>query len=709
MLKRAVLMCAVLLTFVVAGAKAQNAEVRVAHLSPDAPNVDVWVDGSRALENVPFKAVSGYLTLAAGLHRVQVTPAGASTPVVIDANLTLDAGKAYTVAATGLLAASDLKPIVLEDDRALDKKKAKVRFVHTSPDAPAVDIAIAGGAVLFSNVSFRQAGNYLSVAESAYDLEVRVAGTATVALALPGVALKAGTNYTVFAVGQLSNNSLGALPVVDQGTSKLRAAHLSPDAPNVDVWVNGTRTLENVPFKAISQYLEVPIGSYRLQVTPAGQSTPVVIDATLTFEANTAYTVAATGLLGANDLKPLVLVDEPNLEPSSARVRFVHTSPDAPAVDIAVAGGPILFSNIAFRQASGYLSVPEGSYSLEVRVAGTTTVALTIPDVMLFKGTNYTAFATGQLSNNSLGALLSVEQGKAKVRVAHLSPDAPNVDVWVDGERVLDNVPFKVVSEYLELSSGGHRVQVTPAGAATPVVIDAQLNLNANIAYTVAATGLLAANDLKPIVLEDDLEFSPNSAKVRFVHTSPDAPAVDIAVAGGPVLFANVKFREAGNYLSVAPGAYNLEVRAAGTSTVALAVPGVVLDGNANYVIFAAGELSKGTLAALPVVSRQTSTTVGEEVALPSAFELSQNYPNPFNPETKIQFNLRATQRVRLTIFDMLGREVVRLVDGLRPEGSYSVAWNGRDLTGQPVTSGAYFYTLETENFKQTKRMLLVR
>jgi hypothetical protein len=141
-----------------------------------------------------------------------------------------------------------------------------------------------------------------------------------------------------------------------QTTSQLRVAHLSPDAPAVDIWVDGNRVLQNVAFKGVSNYLSLPAGSYRIQVSPAGAATPIVIDATVTLEAGKAYTAAATGLLGANDLKPLVLVDDLTLDPAKAKVRFVHTSPDAPAVDIAVKGGPVLFSNVEFREASDYLN-----------------------------------------------------------------------------------------------------------------------------------------------------------------------------------------------------------------------------------------------------------------------------------------------------------------------------------------------------------------
>ena len=195
-----------------ASPSAGTAQVRVAHLSPDAPAVDVYVDGTRAVSGAAFRDVTGYLTVPAGSASIRVTPAGATSPAVIDATVTLGAGRSYTVAATGLLAA--IQPLVLEDDRGTTGQ-AKVRFVHASPDAPAVDIAVTGGPVLFTNVPFRQGTGYPEVAPSTYDLEARPAGSAAVALKVQDVALNARTNYTIFAVGLLSNRSLSAIAVVD--------------------------------------------------------------------------------------------------------------------------------------------------------------------------------------------------------------------------------------------------------------------------------------------------------------------------------------------------------------------------------------------------------------------------------------------------------------------------------------------------------------
>ncbi len=192
-----------------------QARVRVVHALPDAPAVDVWVDGSVAFSNAPFQDITDYAGLDAGAYNVQVTPTGATEPVVIDADLDLTAGTDYTVVAVGMLA--NIEPLVLVDNNSAPAAgKAHVRFVHASPDAPAVDIAMTGGPVLFSNVPFKGVGDYLPVDAGTYDLKARVAGTDTVALSVPGVALADGNVYTIFAMGLVEGQpALTAVPSLD--------------------------------------------------------------------------------------------------------------------------------------------------------------------------------------------------------------------------------------------------------------------------------------------------------------------------------------------------------------------------------------------------------------------------------------------------------------------------------------------------------------
>lgn len=196
-----------------------NARLRVAHLSPDAPSVDVYANDNKVLSNVPFKAVSDYLTVPAAKYTLKVFAAGAdaktATPV-INADATVEAGKDYTVAATGKLAA--IKPTILVDDNSAPAAgKARIRVFHASPDAPAVDIAVKGGAVVVPNLAFPSASGYLSLDAGTYDLEVRAAGTTTVAFPINGLKLEAGKTYTAIAAGLLTASpvSFTVLPTVD--------------------------------------------------------------------------------------------------------------------------------------------------------------------------------------------------------------------------------------------------------------------------------------------------------------------------------------------------------------------------------------------------------------------------------------------------------------------------------------------------------------
>ncbi|MER3437642.1 MAG: cell wall anchor [Chloroflexota bacterium] len=198
-----------------------DACVNVIHASPDAPAVDVYVDGAKALENLAFGKASGWVALPAGEHQVQVTATGGQPDqAVIDAKLTLEAGAAYEVAATGLLA--NIAPQIYQVNLSkLDENTARVRVIHTSPDAPAVDVAVKGGDVLISNLAFPNASDYLEVPAGSYDLEVRAAGTTTVALELPGVKLDPTMVYDVFAIGQLGDKTLTVLVVASSTTGAM--------------------------------------------------------------------------------------------------------------------------------------------------------------------------------------------------------------------------------------------------------------------------------------------------------------------------------------------------------------------------------------------------------------------------------------------------------------------------------------------------------
>jgi hypothetical protein len=98
-----------------------------------------------------------------------------------------------------------------------------------------------------------------------------------------------------------------------------------------------------------------------------------------------------------------------------------------------------------------------------------------------------------------------------------------------------------------------------------------------------------------------------------------------------------------------------------------------------------------------------------EEGAVPKEFALFQNYPNPFNPYTQIKFSVANRTKAELSVYNILGQRVKTLLDEEMEAGNYVATWNGRDEKGYDVSSGIYFYKLNTKEFTQTKKMLLVR
>ncbi|AGB39574.1 DUF4397 domain-containing protein [Natronococcus occultus] len=180
----------------------------------------------------------------------------------------------------------------------------------------------------------------------------------------------------------------------------------------------------------------------------------------------------------------------------------------------------------------------------------------------------------------------------AAVRVAHFSPDAPSVDVLVDDEQVLADVPYGDVSPYLELDPGAYTVAITAAGDPETVVFEDEVEVAEGFA-TVAAIGELEAETFRPEILTDGEplpeDAEPGSAFVRVAHFSPDAPAVDIFANDTP-LAEGVSFEDVSEYLAVPAGEYTLSIRPAGDPDEVAAFD-VALEEGTAYTGYAIGYL----------------------------------------------------------------------------------------------------------------------
>jgi hypothetical protein len=98
-----------------------------------------------------------------------------------------------------------------------------------------------------------------------------------------------------------------------------------------------------------------------------------------------------------------------------------------------------------------------------------------------------------------------------------------------------------------------------------------------------------------------------------------------------------------------------------------------------------------------------------KDLVLPQQYTLYQNYPNPFNPVTNISFDLPEQGYVSLVVFDIMGREIVRIIDGQLNGGHHKFSWNGKHNSGRVASSGIYFYRFTAKDFQQTRKMLIIK
>lgn len=180
----------------------------------------------------------------------------------------------------------------------------------------------------------------------------------------------------------------------DMSMGYVRIIHTVPDAPNVDIYANDNLIVRNLAYGDYTDYLSIPEGMYRISLYVAGTKDSAVLSNMLTVNKNSILTVAAVGTL--SDIGLLAITDaNETRKPGKAMIRFLHLSPDAPAVDITLPNGTVIFSNVSFKHITPYIDVSPMNYTLQVRVAGTSDVVLTVPNVNLVADKFYTVYAIG--------------------------------------------------------------------------------------------------------------------------------------------------------------------------------------------------------------------------------------------------------------------------------------------------------------------------
>jgi uncharacterized protein (UPF0262 family) len=583
--------------------KNAGADLRVVHNSADAPAVDVTANNGAtpAIANLAFPDATGYVNLPGATYNFKVTPNAATMPVVIDADVPLMNGTAYTLIALGTLA--NIEPLLLTDDNRAVATEAKVRLVHGSTLAGNVDIyvtapgaGIAAASPAFSNVAFKASTDYVSLAAGDYDVIIAPTGTKTEAIKV-GVALEAGGVYTAIARdGAGLTAALGVIGLDGLAPNKthVRVFHASADAPKVNLWVDDAVAASGLDYQKSTGYLELDADTYNVAVEgiiPTGNAV-VIGPVDLALERNTRYDVIAVNSVA--NIEPLILSDMGKLaNANNVRVRVAHLAAAAPEVKVHVtASGDAIsdatsIGSFSFKETLGPLEVPAGTYRIRVTLPNNTvvfdsgSVALTSGKDLLIGAVPNTGTGASPIQlavlDGATVAVLSDAAAGANLRVVHASANAPAVDVLANNgvTPAISDLAFPAFTNYLNLPAASYNFKVVPTGVTTPVVINADVPLVNGTEYSLLAVGELA--NIEPLLLTDNNRKVATEAKVRLVHASTLAGNVDIyvvaagaSIANAMPAFSNVPFKADTGYVSLAAGTYDVIIAPTGTKTEAI-------------------------------------------------------------------------------------------------------------------------------------------
>jgi len=615
-----------------------EARLQVAHLAPfaDPGTVDIELNGVPALQNVDYGGSTGYIELVEGNYDVEIFPDGSDTAAISALGVELTGMVDYTAIAIGDGVNQDLSlKLLVDDNSAPAAGNFKLRLGHLAPFAPdpdtTADVRLDDGTVILDDVDFGDVEVYIEFPAGEYDLKVTTPDGAITLIDLAPVTFTEGQILSAFAVGNGTIQPLGGfgLPAGEPGfflplepieTARLQVAHLAPfaDPATVDISINGepVPALQDFNYGDSTAYIELPEGSYLVEIFPDG-STTAAISETVNLLAGNDYTAVAVGDIVNQPLGLLALMDD-NTAPGAGnfKLRLGHLAPFADTLagtlaDIRQDDGTPVLENVDFGDVAPYLELPAGEYDLKVTTSGGGTTLINLAPVTFSEGQILSAFAIGDGNNQDLGgfALPADAEGfflpldMARLQVAHLAPfaDPGTVDIELNGELALENVDYGDSTGYLDLMEGSYLVEIIPDGATDPAISET-VDLVGGNDYTAIAVGDIANQPLDLLAMMDDNTApAAGNFKLRLGHLAPFADTLagtlaDIRQDDGTPVLLNVEFGDVAPYVELPAGEYDLKITTPGGATTLINLaPITFIDGQ----ILSAFAVGNGTVQPL--------------------------------------------------------------------------------------------------------------
>jgi hypothetical protein len=388
--------------------------VRVVNLIPNAPGIMLTLDNDAPLvSGLGFQQTTQYLDVTSGLREFRVSADGGAT-TLIDVRQPVVNGVDYTFIVFGPVEAAGSQ---IETDGGIIAPTAGnflLRMVNLAAGVGAIDIYLtAAGADIsltaptVAAVAYGTTTVFVSVPIGNYELRVTPNATKEVIYDTGVIAFGDKTIVQAVAYGKGSSKlvNVAVLNIDAQGTGQIyenrlaefKLVNASSVGPPLNVFVDGTLTLANIPFAGVSNYEKTNAGSRSISIESAATPGASLLTLTPDLAAATDTSIVVSGPAGA--LRALVLTD--NNLPSAAgraRVRFVNASPDLASLDVYVNFAKT-FSGVLTNSASAYTALVADAtgtaYEFDFNIAGTTTPAIMLPNVTIAAGKTYTVYVVG--------------------------------------------------------------------------------------------------------------------------------------------------------------------------------------------------------------------------------------------------------------------------------------------------------------------------
>ncbi len=410
-------LCAVSLVLVgcsKGGSSSGNAQLRILNAFSQAAAIDVTVGTTKVASGLPFQGMTLYSEIGSGTPTITVGVTGASTTLV-NTTLNVSSGNKYTYIVFGPVTGVGA---TLGNDAFTDPGNGffSLRIVNAAPGLSAVDVYltppganITSTAPSLGNVSYGATSAFVAIANSA-GFEIRVTPTGTKEVIFDSTAKTfadhTATDLVVFGKGSgklvnvalLNHDSTGTGSLVDNLLTQYKVINASSVPSALNVFVDDTLQLSNIPFTGVSNYQKTAAGSHTFRIEATSTPGAALLTLPQTLAPATDTSIALAGTAGA--LTALVLRDD-NLPPpiGTAGVRVVNVAAGGSGFDVFVNFSKQV-SGLAVNTASPYLNFNAAAntgtgYEFDFNTAGTTTAVLKLVGVVLTSGHKYTIYIAG--------------------------------------------------------------------------------------------------------------------------------------------------------------------------------------------------------------------------------------------------------------------------------------------------------------------------